>query len=373
MTDPALIAKVSLVQCASYREPLVDGALHQLLLPLGGLGSFVAPGQRVLIKPNLLAAAPPEAAVTTHPALLYALVRQIRQLGAVPLVGDSPADGDSSGLAEVTGIAELCRRTGMALAPFDVAEPLRTCGHRSRSLPVASELHRVDVLINVAKLKTHSLTGLTGAVKNLYGLVVGGEKQRLHLKHPLPYDFANLLLDIALAVRPTLSIVDAVVGMEGPGPRSGRPRHIGLLLAGTDPVALDTVAAALLGFGPGQVATQTAASRRKLPGARLGGLDLHGPQLSRLAVRGFDRGPGAGSLASVLGRLPLAWVVNAMASRQPYPQLTQARCTKCGECARHCPPQVMDMGQHGPSIRTPGCIRCYCCLEVCPEAALQLS
>ncbi|MBI2299642.1 MAG: DUF362 domain-containing protein, partial [Armatimonadetes bacterium] len=165
---------VSLQRCPDYDPQRLDNALGALLDPLGGLGEFVSAGQRVILKPNLIAACRPEEAATTHPALLEALARQVQSLGATPLVGDSPAWGGPVSVAAASGVTEVCERLGIEFVCFDQHTRLE-----SRHRRVSSHFHcdprllEADVVINVAKLKSHQQLGFTGAIKNLYGCLSG--------------------------------------------------------------------------------------------------------------------------------------------------------------------------------------------------------
>jgi len=191
----------------------------------------------VLIKLNLLAAKPPEAAVTTHPSFVKAVVRMVQELGAVPIVGDSPGGRSTvtsyRSLLEVTGIRQVIDETGCEAARFDdeTVEVFTDSAKSFKKLKLAKAVMDADAIISLPRLKTHTLTYFTGAVKMLYGYMPGITKTEYHLHTARDVNlFADLLLDIHEARKPDLTIMDAVVGMEGAGPQHGSPRKIGLVL-----------------------------------------------------------------------------------------------------------------------------------------------
>lgn len=364
---------VSLVRCSRYHAQTIRESLLHLFQPWGGIGYFIQPGFRVLLKPNLLTAAPPEEAVTTHPLVLRGLTELIQEAGGRVLIGDSSGSGTPERVNRITGIEEVIRETGAEQILFDKINHVRFQGKKTRTLPLAGALEEVDLIFNVAKLKTHTLTGLTAAVKNTYGCIVDKHKSRLHYEYPLPMDFAHLLLDIYLAVKPALSVIDAVIAMEGTGPRSGRPRRVGLLMAGPNGVAVDCVAASITGFHPEQVSTIAAARRRSLPGTELSKIRIEGIPLADASIPDFDQGAvAAGKVGRLVTRFPGSWLRNYMRRRRPFPQVNAEKCTRCGICFQHCPPQIIQLQENEASIDRSRCIRCYCCQELCPHGAIDL-
>ena len=218
--------------------------------------AFVSSGQRVLLKVNLLSKASPERAVTTHPEIVRALIRSVRDAGGVPVVGDSPAGPNTAGqiraLHETTGIARVCADEGAELVLFD-DDAMRVANPRGAlygAFTLGREVVEADVIISLPKFKTHGFMMFTGAVKNLFGCIPGLEKAQYHLKVPDRDDFGDMLVDLMLACRPTLAVMDAIVGMEGNGPAGGTTREIGAVIASADFVALDVVASAMAGLDP---------------------------------------------------------------------------------------------------------------------------
>lgn len=364
---------VTLAYCRRYHPQTVRHGLEQLLEPYGGIGALVKPGQKALLKPNLLAAAAPAEAVTTHPLVIKVLTELIQEAGGKVYIGDSPGNDRQEEAHRIAGLQKVIDDTGAEMLLFKRVKEVKVNGFRERIIPLAAELDQVDLVINVAKLKTHALTGLTAAVKNVYGCVAGKHKKRFHLEHPLPLDFSHLLIDVYLAVKPAFSIIDAVVAMEGNGPRRGKPRQVGLLMASPSAVALDSAAAEIIGFRPEQVATVAAARKLKLPGSNLSDVQIRGLSLEDCRVKDFDRGPAAsGTVSGLIANFPLAWFSNMIYARRPYPRVDSKLCNGCGVCFENCPAQVIDFSKSIPDLDQYNCIRCYCCQELCAQGAIKL-
>ena len=364
---------VSIVRCKRYHPETVRNSFKELLEPWGGIGTFVKPGQKVLLKPNLLAAAKPEEAVTTHPVIMKAMAELVQGSGGRVLIGDSPGRDDAELTYRVTGMQAVAEETGAQLIKFDRFLQKDYDGIRKRKLELAAALEQVDLVINMAKLKTHPLTGLTGAVKNTYGCIVGPKKAKMHFEYPLPGDFSRLLIDVFMAVRPVLSVIDAVIAMEGTGPRRGKPRNTGLIMASPDGFALDRTAAAVVGFKTEQVTTLAAAKEESIPGMNLPEIKIRGLTLEDSLIDHFDPGAStSGKLSRLVSRFPLAWVKGIIDRRRPFPRFDPQSCTGCGICMEECPAQIISLDGGIPDLELDSCIRCYCCMEFCPQGAIDL-
>ncbi len=367
--------KVAVTRCHSYEEGEVKKALQEILAGYGGMGNFVSQGSRVLIKPNMLAPAKVDEAVTTHPAVVKALIELVREAGGKAFVGDSVMTGPFYKVAGMSEIKEAADQTGATLLPLTKRKDVSPGknAYICHSFAVSAEAMGMDLIINAAKLKTHTLTGITAAVKNCYGLITGMHKRYYHVRYPLVSDFGHMLLDLYLAVQPALSIVDAVVAMEGLGPRSGRPRPVGALLASTDAVALDAACAQLAGYSLPEVSVLDAAVKRGYLKKDLSDLEITGP-LAELALKDFDKG-ASGRGWSFIWRYMPAQLREARERRRPWPVITGS-CTRCQTCLEHCPVECIhtDGGKDGIDfyIDYDSCIRCYCCNEVCPYGAVRL-
>ena len=279
------MSQVSVVKCNSYDPTQVDEAIHQSLENLGGIAQFVKPGQTILIKPNALLGASPDHAVTTHPSVIAAVVREVLKAGGRAIVGDSP--GNAYANVEKclidTGIKPAVEAAGGEMVYFQTegVVQLKSPSHNTKrpSMPIAKAVLEADAVINIAKLKTHGLTLYTGAIKNMFGAVPGFNKTMFHANCQNPKDFAAAIVDVFELTKPELNIIDAVVGMEGRGPSEGKPRQLGVLIASTDAVAADTVGSYLMGYEPLEINTTAIAYARGLGEARLDRIEIVGGEL----------------------------------------------------------------------------------------------
>ena len=372
--DKNLANTVSITRCNSYHLQTMLESFTELFKPWNGISYFVKPGQKVLLKPNLLAAARPEEAVTTHPVIIKALAILVQEAGGIVHIADSPGTDDPDLVYRKTGMKEVAEETNSELIKFDHTKNKDYyINSDHEKFKLASTLDQMDLVINVAKLKTHPLTGLTAAVKNTYGCIVGKKKALLHVEHPLPKSFSRLVLEVYLAVKPGLSIIDAVVSMEGVGPRNGNPRHTGLLLASPNAIAVDRAAAEITGFYIEEVPTLTAAREKVLTGTDLKEITIKGLSLKESKIKNFNKGLAAGgSIGRLVANFPLARFRGWAKNRRPYPEIDKNTCINCGKCVKDCPAQIIIAGQPIPDIERSSCIRCYCCREFCPEGAIIL-
>jgi uncharacterized protein (DUF362 family)/Pyruvate/2-oxoacid:ferredoxin oxidoreductase delta subunit len=365
---------VALISCASYEREAVDTAVRRAVELLGGMARFVRPGQRVLIKPNLLLPSPPERAIVTHPSVLRAVIEQVQSAGGLPFIADNPVVLPVSRRGwqiayERAGWAEVAAETGAELNTSIV--PRQHPHPEGRLLHVvdsSSFLEEADVVISLPKLKSHSFMRFTGAVKNLFGTVPGITKAGYHLKLQTAERFADMLLDVASFVRPGLTIMDGVLAMDGDGPSGGRPFAANVILAGVDPIAVDVAALAVVGHEPLGVPTVAAALRCGLSTGRPADLQIVGEELSRVRATGFHLPPGRSSDPE---RVPSFLRPLAAAQLVASPFVTK-RCVGCGLCIENCPTQTIERREGRARIRTSNCIRCYCCHELCPEQAIEL-
>ncbi len=365
--DP-MRASVSITKCSGYEYEKVEAAVHSALEPLGGIRSFVKRGDTVLLKINMLAAKSPEKAITTHPVIVEVVAREVASAGGRVIVGDSPA-GVIKGIQhfwEKTGIGRTVEAFGGELVRFEGAGLRRICTGR-RVYHITSILDRVDVVINMPKLKTHGFTLFTGAVKNCFGLIPGFQKANFHKAAPKVESFSEILVDILSIAKPDLHIMDAIVGLEGNGPSSsGSPRDVGYVIASHDPVALDTIASRIIGFGEKAIATTRIAADRGLGEGKLSRIRLEGPPLSEIIIPDYALPSNSllrfvpSWLAELAGRL--VWV---------HPKAVAAACEGCGICIENCPMNCMSPDADGvPVIDYSTCINCLSCDESCQHEAI---
>jgi uncharacterized protein (DUF362 family)/Pyruvate/2-oxoacid:ferredoxin oxidoreductase delta subunit len=361
-----LMMKVAAVNVASYARAGVEKGLAEALGLLGGVERFVAPGDKVLVKPNMLEGLPPEKAVTTHPEVLRAVLLAVKAGGAEPFVGDSPGTTGTLKAADKCGLLAVCRELGVPLVPFDATvDTPYPAGATVRKFALARPFADADKVISLAKMKTHTFMGITGAAKNMFGFIVGMRKAQFHLRMQARAEFAAMLIDLAGLVKPVLSIVDGVVGMEGNGPRNGSPVDAGVILAGADCFAVDIVMAEIMGFDPASLPLTALALERGLT-PPLAGIELVG---SARDIRRKFVPPR--SMLSLADRIP-GWAAELGRSQLTARPEIDAKCVGCGRCAAHCPPRAMTVVNDKVRIDYDKCIRCYCCQEHCPEDAVHL-
>jgi uncharacterized protein (DUF362 family)/NAD-dependent dihydropyrimidine dehydrogenase PreA subunit len=336
----------------------------------------MAPGDRVLLKVNALRAALPERWVSTHPEVVRAMIRLVRDAGGVPWVGDS-SGGATGGRArtraalEATGIEAVTREEQAILVNLDaggIVEVESQCDLVDR-IQVARAVLEADLVVSMAKLKTHGLTLMTGAIKNMLGVVPGLGKTGFHHIAPKPSEFAALLVEVFRVSRARYGLMDAVEAMEGMGPSLGTLKPVRLILGSQDCVALDTVCCSIMGLRPGRVHTSVIAAGRGLGVNDLDHIDTPGVDLSEVKrCVGPFRLPPTGFLERVperLGRL----VVSLVESRL---EVDEARCRQCGMCEASCPAGAMHRQGRGIAIDPGRCIKCLCCQELCPEEAVRV-
>jgi uncharacterized protein (DUF362 family)/ferredoxin len=365
---------VALVKCRSfsYDDRAVDDAVRRAVDLVGGIAQFVRPGQRVLIKPNLLMAAAPHRAVCTHPSVVKSVVHLVQEAGGHAVIGDSPGGPFRSvwlqAVYQRSGMTQVAIETGAELNS-DFGETLlpHPEGRRVKALDVGTYVTSADAVISLPKLKTHGFMQLTGATKNLFGVIPGTVKAGYHAKLPKPEDFGDMLIDILTLIRPSLTIIDGIVGMDGQGPSAGARFELGAILAGADAIAVDVIAASLVGMKVRSIYPLRAAIARGLTSGEVADIHVVGDALSGLVVHDFRPPPTHttnGHAIAMLGRAVQKWFVIS-------PRCT-SRCTGCGVCVENCPVQAIELVGGRARIDLDICIRCYCCHELCPEQAIDL-
>ena len=358
--------QVVLARCDNYELSSVRAAILLLLEPLGGIEAFVRPGERVLLKPNMLSVKSPEQAVTTHPAVVRVVAELVREAGGRVLIGDSPGMGGFQRVADRSGIARAAAESGAELIEFKATVDLPGSGI-FRRFTLARAYWEADKIINLPKLKTHEMMTMTCAVKNLFGAVVGAEKAGWHLKAGASREqFARLLLEIYLLKKPLLNIVDAIVAMEGNGPGSGDPLQVGALFAGVNPVAVDMVAGRLAGIPSELLHIEHEARRMGLAGTAWEEIELGGASLDSFPSRPFRLPSGL----DVQFGLPK--FLSTILKRQltSFPIADRQSCVLCGICRDACPPAAIEIKNSALTVDQGRCIRCWCCRELCPHDAM---
>lgn len=361
-TEIADLPPVAFASCPDYSAASLDGAVSRLAALLGGADALPLRGRRILVKPNLLTDRPPEAAVTTHPEFLRAVLRFLRAAGAAELrVGDSPASAVRiRQVWQRTGVEAVCREEGVELLSLE-SLGMRTVREDGIEILVSELALEADLVVNLPKVKTHGMTLFTCATKNLYGLLPGYQKTQRHREYPNQRAFASLLRLLERSLPRQLCIADGVVGMEGEGPSNGTPRQLGFLAASASPLSLDLAVCEAVGI-PARRVPYLADIAGRHP-AILGGLPpgfpvrLKPPSTWKsLAVPGF------------LARLCARWL-------WVRPSIDAKVCARCGRCVAACPQSALAQDGKGqaPHLGNPrACVGCCCCHEVCPANAIAM-
>ena len=363
--------KVIICECTQYNPQLLEKKLNAGMALLGGWEKFVAPGMKVLLKVNLIGPKFPETAAITHPELVRALTRILKARGCQVWIGDS-SGGAIAGIAptarsfKVSGLEQLAREEGAVLKNFDREGVTEVTTEAGGKMYLAKPMFEADFVINLPKIKTHSAAIYTGAVKNLFGCVPGLRKAEYHRLAPDPRDLGQVLADIHQAVNVSLHIMDGVTAMEGEGPTAGTVYPAGKLLMSTDPLALDTVAVAMLGLNVEDIAILQTARARNLGTSELQEIVIAGDYTAPPRLRGFK-------LPKRLRRVkPKNYkiVIRVIDLLKARPRINLKACKGCNMCVESCPVQAID--RETKKIDYSACIECMCCHELCEYKAVEL-
>lgn len=363
--------KVAIVKCLSYDLDRLKVALEKCINLLGGWEELFKKQDSVLIKPNLIRCLGPESGVNTHPLFVRTIVQMLEQrVGCKISVGDSSGDRfkDIEEIWKVSGMTQAVEGTTAGLVKFNRAVNVELPkGKILKSLLVARPVLENSVLISVPKMKTHDVTMITAGVKNLMGTVPGLFKFNLHKKSPHPLGMSEIFADILSVVKPMLTIMDAIVSMEGEGPIAGRLRHTGFILASFDPVALDVVASTLMGIDPCCVSTISACAKRGLGAGSLAQIEVVGEKISDFSIPKFLLPKDSAVSAIPYG---LARFIGKLISVRPY--LDKNRCDNCLLCKENCPFAAISLKSSLISYDYSLCSQCLCCYELCPRRAIRI-
>jgi uncharacterized protein (DUF362 family)/NAD-dependent dihydropyrimidine dehydrogenase PreA subunit len=359
---------VSIVRCSDYSN--VKSAIKEALSLIGGLENIITPGKRVLLKPNVLAIRAPEAAVTTHPAVVSAMCELVLEAGGIPVIGDGsgiakPGSTTTTEAFRASGIEGVASVFGAELINFETSGYTEVSVPNARQFPrlyIAKAVLEADVVISLPKLKTHELTLYTGAVKNLFGTIPQKNRKQAHALEDRGL-FGDAVVDIYSIVKPHLAVMDGVFGMEGNGPSNGTPVFAGVVMASYDCVALDIVASELIGIDPLKVPTNKAALSR---GFGTEHPEIAGISLEEVKVK-FKRPEGG-----ITAYLPsfLIGILRKQLTVKPF--INTSSCAFCKACVLNCSAYAIEEVGRTLKINQEKCIQCYCCRELCPNDAVEI-
>lgn len=378
-------SKVVVLPCEDYEEEKIYRLLRKGMEVLGGVSAFIGKEEKILLKPNLLKKAEVEKAVITHPAVVGAFARFLREEGYANIVlADSCGHGSTSQVIRGTGMDTCLEK--YKIPAIDYTKGISVDypeGIQAKEFVLPKELLEADCVISLCKMKTHALERITGAVKNSYGFVYGRNKAIGHTKYPSADSFARMLVDLNQYVKPRLYIMDGIVAMEGNGPGSGDPVPMKVMLLSADPVALDSVFARLVYLKPELVPTNYHGEKMGLGDWREENIqvivaDEEGIRESSMEelVSQFGKPDFHVDRTQVRANI---WTRMAKALNlfQKKPYIEEDKCVRCGICVNSCPVpgKAVDFrkGKEQPPVYDyKKCIRCFCCQEMCPKKAIKV-
>jgi len=378
-------SQVSVVYCNNYDNEKIYESVKLGINALGGIKKFVLPSEKILVKPNFLSPAEENKAITTHPSVISAVLRILWESGYSNVkIGDSPANGTCRQAISKLSLNEE-NLFGATIADMSEEVLVENPGGKvAKEFYFTKEVTEADAIIGVCKMKTHQLERITGAVKNMYGLICGKRKAAGHVKFPTAHKFAKMMVDIHKATPQRLHIMDGVIAMEGNGPSSGPSVPMNVILVSSDPVALDTVFCKLVYLDPNLVPTNSMGMVMGLGTDNINDIDIiyingEGEQ-KQIKVETLQKELGNKDFDCMrtkdVGKSFLGLFSKLMGdTRAPY--IDASKCIKCGICVEHCPVDGKGVdfknGRTNPPVYDyKKCIRCYCCQELCPQKAIKV-
>lgn len=357
-----------------YKEELIYPAICKSMDALE-IASDLRPDMKVVIKPNLIMAKSPNTPVTTHPLVIKAVARWLREHGVTNIT----LAESSGGLYNGEYMKRVYHTCGMeALVPdvklnMDFTAKTVNCkeGFANHSFHLITPIVEADYIINICKMKTHAMTGYSGGIKNLFGTIPGLEKPQMHYRWPEIEDFSRMLVELAQTVNPQLTIIDAIDAMEGNGPTSGTSHPMHMILAARDFYTQDYFAAKLMGLDPEEIVMIRQAVKSGL--AHPDEITFVGDDVPK-DLTPFQR-PDAIRIdftdnVPKFFRKPFAFIASKVL--KSYPQLKKDQCIGCGKCAESCPAKIIRIVNKKAKFKKKGCISCFCCQEMCPMKAISV-
>ena len=364
---------ISNVCCNNYQYENVKKALYKVLDGLGGIHKFIQKNDKVLLKANLLMRTDYNNAVTTHPMIVRCMAEILKkECDAKVIIGDCPGGEFNhkvmSAIYQVTGMEQVAEETG-ALLNWDFGE--RTLSHNGglllKKVQIANFVSSVDKIISMPKLKTHSMMTYSGAVKNMFGIIPGITKAEYHMHMSKYNQFADVLIDICLLGKPTLSIMDAVVSMEGNGPSAGEKKHTNLIIAAENPFHLDKYCCHIIGFPVHKVPTVERSIARGLTKQDMSDLLIVGEK--NVSLKPFRMPDSISNNYIKTDKFDKEYVNENIKAKLIC---DHNKCVKCLVCKNSCPAKAISLQNNQITFDMDRCIRCYCCQELCSFKAIKI-
>ena len=366
------MSKVSVKKVSTYSPELLDKAVEEQFSSLG-IRDDIRPGMRVTIKPNLLTGRKPDFAITSHPELIMAIIRWLKKEGITKItVADSPGGlytpSALKAIYSVCGYGMFEEHLNYDCSFREIHTPE---SFKTRSFNIITPLLETDYIINVAKLKTHSMTGVSAGIKNMFGSIPGLQKPEMHYRNPDLDDFSNMLLELSLTAKPDLTVIDAIDGMEGNGPSGGDKRHLGLIFASKNVYAQDWEAVKIMGLAPESISMLRQAREKGLFDPQETELvgDAVAPASPPFKLPDTKNLDFTGFLPAFLKK-PAGFIMRKLL--KPLPNVKPEKCIGCGKCAESCPQQIITIIDRKAIINKKTCISCFCCQEMCPAHAIEV-
>ena len=367
-------AKVALIYCKEYTLDEVRKAVASGFSLLGGAEQFARPDENLLVKVNMLVGDVPEKCVGPHPMVFQAVLEKLLEAGSRVSFGDSPGFSSPRAAARQAGLLPVADALNVPLADFETpVTQTYSDNHLIKQFTFAKAAVECDGLISLSKLKSHALTRITGAIKNQFGCIPGMLKMEFHTRLTDVNQFSQMLVDVNLALKPRLYIMDGIVAMEGNGPRNGTPRPMHVLLFSTDPVALDASVCRMIALDESLVGPITFGNEYGLGSSQ--NITYVGEPIARFLTPDFNVNRSKSSTTPNTKNSSSTNFMRRFVS--PRPTIDAQKCISCGRCVEVCAAQPKALswanGKDNPPVYDYGkCIRCYCCQELCPHEAITI-
>lgn len=361
--------KVAIDRCSNYEYEIVKDTILRII------SSSEFPDvldKTVLLKPNILSDAKPEAGITTNPIVVKAMIDIVKEKGAKRvIVGDSPGLHLESFHAKNCGIFDVCNECGAEFADFTKAPRVHNLDNAS-SVVMASVLDEADVVISLAKFKTHQLMYSTGAVKNMFGTLPGLNKSPCHVKYPTRERFAEFICSVYKECHVDYALIDGIIAMEGPGPANGTLRYLGLIIGSKDGFMADRAESEIMGYAAKDIPILNAGIKAGLTDNSPDYTILNPQDLIVKDYRRIDVSRKEGLFKALIVPFFTRGRDRKKAQRRPSPEFIKAKCIRCRRCIDICPAKALHLAIDHIEIDTDKCIRCYCCHEMCPADAIEI-